>query len=334
MTAKRSPTILPSAKQAPPAPAIPATAEIGLALGGGGARGLAHIVMLEAFDELGVKPSVISGTSIGAIYGAAYASGVSGKELRAQTKEVLSKRFGLVRDLFNARSQPFQRMLNPFASRTAFLDPLAVLALVMPKPIKRSFEELEIPLKIVASDFYDQEPTIFTEGPLLRAVAASMALPVIFQPVMVDGRAMIDGGLTNPLPFDILTNDARIIVAIDVTGAPIPDPKRTSPTAFEALFASAFLFENTIVKEKLKASTPDILINAGTSNFQVLDFLKVDEILAAAIPAKERLKAQLDRVLSVETLAQIEHQAETVAQIAPLKHRRGLLRRRLKQSND
>lgn len=310
--------------------------EIGLALGGGGARGLAHIAMLEAFDELGVKPGIISGTSIGAIFGAAYASGISGKELRAHTKDVLSRRFGLLRDLFAARSHSLQRLLNPFQSRTAILDPLAVLDLVMPKALPSSFDDLHIPLRIVASDFYDQEPVVFAKGPVLPAVAASMALPVIFQPVMLDGRAMIDGGLTNPLPFDLLLPEARIIVAIDVTGAPVPDPKRTAPTAFEALFASAFLFESSIVKEKLKASKPDILISAGTSKFQVLDFLKVDEILAAAEPAKEKLKAQLDRILSVETLPHVTEQiAELQAEpkSAPGRKRgRGLLMRRKRQA--
>lgn len=325
--------IMPVAEKLTPS-ASHAQPTIGLALGGGGARGLAHIAMLEAFDELGIRPGIISGTSIGAIFGAAYASGISGRELRAHTKDVLSPRFGLLRDLFSARSQRFQRLLNPFSARTSFLDPLAVLDLVLPKTIKRTFEDLQIPLKIVASNFYDQEPVVFKEGELLQAIAASMALPVIFQPVMFEGHALIDGGLTNPLPFDILTNDARIIVAIDVTGAPIPDPKRMSPTAFEALFASAFLFENSIVKEKLKASAPDILISAGTSKFQVLDFLKVDEILAAAEPAKERLKAQLDRVLSVETLPQLEHRHVEQPKIAAPKRRRGLLRRRVKQPGE
>jgi NTE family protein len=306
---------------------------IGLALGGGGARGLAHLVMLEAFDELGIKPSIISGTSIGAIFGAAYASGISAKELREHTKVVLSQRFGLVRDLFAARSQPLQKLLNPFASRTAILDPLSVLDLVYPKAVKSTFEDLVIPLKIVASDFYHQEPTVFSTGPLRSAVAASMALPVIFQPVVLEGRAMIDGGLTNPLPFDLLHDHARIVVAIDVTGAPVPDPSRTAPTAFEALFASAFLFENSIVREKLKASQPDILISAGTSKFQVLDFLKLDEILAAAQPAKERLKSQLDRVLSVETLAQIDA-ADSAPEPEPPSRRRRLLSRATKFAKD
>jgi NTE family protein len=312
---------------------------IGLALGGGGARGLAHIVMLEAFDELGIKPAIISGTSIGAMYGAAYASGISAKDIRAHTKEVLAQRFSLVRDLFAARSQPFQRLLNPFAARTAILDPEAVLDLVMPKGVMASFKDLRIPLKIVASDFYDQEPVVFTDGPLRMAVAASMALPVIFQPVMFEGRALIDGGLTNPLPFDLLAKEADIIVAIDVTGIPVADPKRPSPTAFEALFASAFLFESSIVKEKLKASKPDILISSGTSRYQVLDFLKVDEILAAAEPAKERLKAQLDRVLSVETLPQLEavdgvslNEELERSRTPKISKRRGLLKRRDKNA--
>lgn len=317
----------------PSVPAYAAPGGIGLALGGGGARGLAHVVMLEAFDELGIRPSVISGTSIGAMYGAAYASGISGKDLRAHTKEMLAIRFGLIRDLFSARSQPLQRMLNPFASRMAILDPLALLDIIMPKAVKPTFEDLDIPLRIVASDFYDQEPVVFSEGALMPAVAASMALPVVFQPVIANGRVLVDGGLTNPLPFDLLAKEARIVVAIDVTGTPVPDPSRPTPTAFEALFASAFLFENTIVKEKLKAQQPDILIRAGTSKYQVLDFLRVDEILAAAEAAKDKLKAKIDRVLSVETLAHSDSDeparlASAATEAAPKKQRRRLLPRR------
>ena len=78
---------------------------IGLVLGGGGARGLAHILMLEVFDELGIKPKIIAGTSIGAIFGAAYAAGLSAREIRSLTEETLTKRIGLVRDLFAARVQ-------------------------------------------------------------------------------------------------------------------------------------------------------------------------------------------------------------------------------------
>lgn len=307
---------------------------IGLALGGGGARGLAHVAMLEAFDELGVRPSIIAGTSIGAIYGAAYASGICGKDLRAHTREVLSPRFGLVRELFAARAQPLGRLVSLFGGRGAVFDPASVLDVVMPKRLAKSFDELAIPLKVVASDFYDQQATVFDNGALMTAVAASMALPVIFRPVVVDGRALIDGGLTNPLPFDLIADACDITVAVDVSGVPVADPRREVPTAFEALFASAFLFERTIVKEKLKVSQPDILISGGTSRYQVLDFLKCDEILAAAEPAKERLKAQLDRVLSVETLAEIaSSEAAALAPQPPRRKRRSLLGRRKRDAD-
>ncbi len=295
---------------------------VGLALGGGGARGLAHIAMLEAFDELGLKPNVIAGTSIGAIFGAAYASGISGRDLREHTRYILSQRFGLIRDLFMRRAQPFSQLLSLFGARNAILDPLVVLDMILPKTVKETFAECEISLKIVASDFYDQEQKVFSDGLVRPAVAASMALPVIFQPVVQEGRALIDGGLTNPLPFDLLLPETDIVIAIDVSGAPVPDPRRVAPTAFSALFSSAFLFERTIIREKLKTRQPDILIYAGTSQFQVLDFLKCDDILAAAEPAKERLKQQLTRILSVETLPVLEGPDAAPPLLAPPKRKK------------
>lgn len=276
---------------------------IGLALGGGGARGLAHVVLLEAFDELGLRPKVMAGTSIGAIYGAAYASGMTAKEIRAHTEEMLGKRFDLVKDLLSSKARGFSKVWNLFGASNAVLDPGMLLDLVMPGAIKREFSELPIPLKIVASDFYGQEPVVFTSGPVQRAVAASMALPVIFEPVLVDGRAMIDGGLTNPLPFDLLFGEADLVVAIDVTGVPQPSDKRPHPSALEALFATSFLFERSIIRAKLALRQPDVYVEAGTGAFQVLDFLKAAEILKAAEPAKERLKAHLARILGAETVA-------------------------------
>ncbi|MBL8566347.1 MAG: patatin-like phospholipase family protein [Hyphomicrobiaceae bacterium] len=294
---------------------------IGLALGGGGARGLAHIPILEAFDELGLKPDIISGTSIGAIFGAAYASGISGSAIRAHTLEVLTQRFALLRDLFNARAQVMNRVLGIFAVRSALLDPVSLLDIIMPPGIANDFDDLKIPLRIVATDFYNQEPYVFSSGPLKQAVAASMSLPALFQPVMAGGHAMIDGGLSNPLPFDLLGGDADIIVAVDVSGAPVPSENRNHPTAFEALFASAFIFERTIIREKLKNGQPDIYIEGGTSHFQVLDFLRLNEVLAAAEPAKQKLKSQLQRILASETLPAIE--AEPVAEPATAPAKKG-----------
>jgi NTE family protein len=275
---------------------------IALALGGGGARGLAHILMLEVFDELGIRPRVIAGTSIGAIFGAAYASGLSAKLIRAHTEEALAQRLDVARQLFSARSEPILKFLNVIPIRSALLKPEAVLELLMPSKVARDFAELDIPLRIVATDFYAQEPVILSHGPLRSAVAASMALPALFSPVTLGGRVMMDGGLVNPLPFDILTGEADIVVAIDVSGAPLPPGKHPHPSAFGALVASSQIMQRAIVREKLKVRQPDVYVDVEVDEFYALDFHRLEHILAAAASAKEHLRRQLKRILSSHTL--------------------------------
>jgi NTE family protein len=286
-------------------PTLPAVRpSIALALGGGGARGLAHILMLEVFDELGLKPSIIAGTSIGAIFGAAYASGLSAKLIRAHAEEVLgSKRFGLARLLISARSEPILKILNVLPVRSSVLAPEPLLDLVLPSKLARDFAQLQIPLKIVATDFYAQEQVVIDSGPLRSAIAASMALPAIFTPVVRSrDQLLMDGGLVNPLPFDLLTGAADIVVAVDVSGASMGPGKRTQPTAFEALIASSQILQRSIVREKLKAQQPDIYIDVDVDAFNVLGFHKFRDILAAAEGAKAQLRRQLQRVLASQTV--------------------------------
>ncbi len=280
-------------------------ARIGLALGGGGARGLAHIRMLEAFDELGVRPAVITGTSIGALFGAAYASGMSARLIRAHTEEALSQRFDLVRQLFSARADPVQKLFNLLPLRSALLNPEVLLDLLLPSQVPADFAALATPLAVVATDFYAQEPRVLSHGPLRRAVAASIALPALFQPVMIDGRPMMDGGLVNPLPFDLLAGAADVTIAVDVSGAAhgIEVGDTAMPRAFEAIFASSQILQRSIVREKLKSARPDVYIDAAVDRFQMLEFHRFREILEAAQPAKDILKRQLDRVLGAETVA-------------------------------
>jgi len=275
---------------------------IALALGGGGARGLAHIPMLEVFDELGLKPKVIAGTSIGAVFGAAYASGLSAKLIRAHAEEALSQRFDIARQLLSARAEPVIKILNFLPLRSALLKPESLLELMLPSSVARDFSLLNIPLKIVATDYYGQEQTILSEGSLRTAVAASMALPALFTPVTINGRMLMDGGLTNPLPFDVLRGEADITIAIDVSGAPVMPGKRPHPSAFAMLMASSQIMQRTIVRQKLMVAQPDIYIDVEVDTYYVLDFHRFKDIMAAAAPAKERLRRQLERVLSTETL--------------------------------
>lgn len=284
---------------------------IALALGGGGARGLAHIAILEALDELDVEVSVIAGTSIGAIFGAAYAAGMSGSEIRSHTIETLTRRYSFVRDLLSKRAMSAKSTLSLFAGRSALLDAEAFLKAVLPDQIPETFGELSVPLHVVASDYYALEPRIITAGNLHPAIAASMALPVLFKPVSIDGRVCVDGGFVNPLPFDILQGKSHVLIAVDVSGAVRKSLVRETPTIMETLFSLSFFFERSIIQEKMKSSQPDIYVEAGMGAFNVLDFLKVKEILEAAEPAKEKFKAQLTRVLASEQVdvAQVDKNA-------------------------
>jgi NTE family protein len=281
---------------------LPATRpSIALALGGGGARGIAHILMLEVFDELGLKPRIIAGTSIGALFGAAYASGLSARLIRAHTEEVLGQRLGLARYLLSARSEPVFKLLNVLPLRSSLLEPTVLLDLMLPSKVARDFGHLSIPLKVVATDFYAQEQVVLQSGDLRSAIAASMALPAIFTPVTRDGRVLMDGGLVNPLPFDVLNGEADITVAIDVSGASLGPGKRLQPTAVAALMASSQILQRSIVREKLKAQQPDIYVDVEVDEFHLLEFHRFEQVLGTAGGAKDQLKRQLERVLSSHT---------------------------------
>lgn len=275
---------------------------IALALGGGGARGLAHILMLEALDEMGIKPRLIVGTSIGAIFGAVYASGLSAKLIRAHTEEVLSQRLSFAQYLLAARSEPVEKLLNILPIRTSLLNPKALLEQVLPARFPQDFAGLAIPFKAVATDFYGQEQVVIDQGDLRSAVAASIALPALFSGVERDNSLLMDGGLVNPLPFDLLEGAADITVAVDVTGACSGPGKRLQPSALAALVSSSQILQRSIVREKLKAAQPDVYIDVDVDKFHVLEFHRFKEVLVAAQPAKEQLQRQLQRVLTSQTV--------------------------------
>lgn len=272
---------------------------VALALGGGGARGLAHIPVLEAFDELGVRPSAIAGTSIGAIIGAAYASGIPGAEIRRHLIALLSDRRELARRLFQTRAGRFADLFQGGFNGSVLLDPVRVLARFFPAEVALDFEALDIPFTVVATDFWTRSEARLNEGPLITAVAASIAIPSILKPVLRDGRVLVDGGAVNPLPFDVFEGDFDICVASDVTGGPVreDDSKHPTPGRFEAVFGTLQILMNSIVTEKLKSRHPDLLVRADVDRFRVLDFLKAPAILKAAEPVKDEVKRRLERLI-------------------------------------
>lgn len=276
---------------------------IALALGGGGARGLAHIAVLEVLDELAIKPRIIAGTSIGALFGAAYASGLRGTQIRAFALETLGRRFDLIRQLIAARSDPVQHMLRLLPIRSSFLNAEALMDLVMPSGLARSFEDLKIPLYVVATDFAAREQTVLTSGALKPAIAASIAIPVVFQPVTIGERVLVDGGLVNPLPFELVLGKADITIAVDASGASTAVEPNSNPRAVEVLIQSVQIMEKSITRQKLRHIRPDIYLDIEADRFGALEFYKPDEILAAAEPLKAKLREKLRSYMPARRLA-------------------------------
>jgi len=275
---------------------------VAVALGGGGARGLAHILVLEVLDELGLRPRLIAGTSIGALVGAAYALGLPAYRLRSIMEETLSSRMDLARQLFAARSEPAQRLLRLVPLRSSLLRPETLLERLVPELNERSFADLSIPLKVVATDLATSSQVVLESGPLRPAVAASIAIPVVFSPVMDGDRMLVDGGLVNPLPFELLDGAADLTIAIDVSGAARPAELGRHPAALDVLIRSIQIMEKAITHQKLARRRPDIYLDVELDEFGALEFWRASEIMAAANPIKERLRRQLMRMLEAPTL--------------------------------
>ena len=191
--------------------------KIGVALGGGGAKGLAHISMLEVLDELGVGVHMISGASIGAIIGSLYASGRSASEMREAIRDLTATPQTL-KQFWEARELPaWLEFFDLDVGRSSLLNVDKFLVELEGAMGLSTFEALATPLRIVSADFWAREEVVFDSGPIMPAIAASFALPGIFKPVVLNGRVLIDGGSVNPVPYDLLL-DTWIVIAIDVIG--------------------------------------------------------------------------------------------------------------------
>lgn len=181
---------------------VPKPCKIGLALGGGFARGLAHVGVLKALEEAGIVPDFLAGTSVGAVIGAAYCSGVSARELEEIASIVRFKDF--------ARYTISRFGLCTNDRMTGFLRRILKV---------RTFEELRIPLAVTATDFVTGEPIVFTSGELIDPVRASCAYPGVFLPVEVKGKVMVDGLLGHAVPAQPLKQMGADRVAAVFFGA-------------------------------------------------------------------------------------------------------------------
>ncbi len=175
---------------------------IGLVLSGGGARGIAHLGVLAALDELGIRPARIAGTSSGAIVGAFYCAGWEPRRILAELQSTNIPR--LLRPAFTGFGLWAP---SPLAGAFGLLRHEAAEALFARHlGANVRFEDLRVPLTIGTTDLYTGESVFYSAGPLLRPLLGATAVPVIYQPVAHEGRLLVDGGLLNNLPVEALTD--------------------------------------------------------------------------------------------------------------------------------
>ncbi|HXD06362.1 MAG TPA: patatin-like phospholipase family protein [Burkholderiaceae bacterium] len=185
--------------KAPPRPP-----RIGLALGGGAARGFAHIGVLQVLEEQGIRPDLVVGTSAGSLVAAMYASGTSPVELASLAEGM----------------EEYSISDWTFPSR-GLLRGEALAKYVREHTNGRSIEKMRVPLGIVATDLANGQPILFQRGDPGTAVRASSAVPAVFQPVMISGREYVDGGLVSPVPVRFARQmGAEIVIAVDISASP------------------------------------------------------------------------------------------------------------------
>jgi len=267
-----------------------------LAFGAGGARGLAHIAVVEALDEMGIKPAAIAGCSIGAVIGAGYAAGMSGRAMRRHLISLAHNRSEVLRRLMGARAVAWSEILGAGFGNPLVVDAGKFCDAFLAELLPESFADLAIPLTVIATDLHARAALWFSEGPLKPAAAASMAVPGLVRPTERDGRVLVDGGVVDPLPFAVLRGKADVIVAVDVSGGmaeaqSVPDP-------WESLFAAITVMGHTIVAEKLKSGAPDLLVRPNIGAFRMLDFFQASAILRVAEPVKAEVKEKLAALLA------------------------------------
>jgi len=197
-----------------------------------------------------------------------------------------------------SRAGTFGGVFNGDFSAAVQLDAEKLVAQFLRDLVPDDFEALKIPLTVVASNLYGRREVTFDSGSLKPALAASIALPGIMRPVVVGDRVLIDGGATNPLPFDLLRGRGDIIVAVDISGPPAGD-RKDLPSAIETLYASVLVMTSAIINEKLKRDKPDLLVTPNVGAFRALDFFQASAILRVAEATKTDLKAKLETLLGI-----------------------------------
>jgi len=272
---------------------------IGLALGGGFARGIAHVGVLKVLEEEGIPVRIIAGTSVGALIGAAYCSGVTIAEL----EEVAYK----------VRFTTFARWT---LSRYGFATNDRMVSFLTRTLKVQTFEELRIPLGVTATDFNTGEGMVFTSGSIINPVRASCAYPGMFLPVEIRGRWLVDGMLSNPVPTRPLrAMGAERVLAVQLKGQ---WSKTTAPRHLFDVIGQSFAIAQDMMSTVWR-SAADLVIEPDVAGFDYDDFKRAGELIRVGELAMRRALPEVRKWLEApaEAAAPLKTPA-LVASPAPL----------------
>ncbi len=290
--------------------AQPSRPTVGVAFGGGSARGIAHIGVIRWFEEHHVPIDVAAGTSMGGLVGGAFATGMNASELRQLIVETdwdtmfgsTSFPFKNIRRKEDARSYPSRLefglkrgIVPPTSLNDGQQVDLLLARIAAPYYALQSFDDLPTPFRVVAVDLRAGEKVVLDRGPLATALRATMSLPGIFPPVEQGRRVLVDGGALNNIPADVVrASGAAVVIAIDVGYAP-------SDTIDYSLFGLLGRTVDAMMRSATRAALKDadFTINIDVSGFGSLDWRRADELMERGYQAAEQhrddlLKYRLD----------------------------------------
>jgi NTE family protein len=287
--------------------------KVGLALSGGGARGAAHIGVLKVLEERRVPVDFIAGTSMGALVGGLYASGLTAAELERVITEVdwtdafadriprADRSFRRKRDddLYLVKHKPGLRggqLLFPPGLIDGQQIDLLLKRHTLPVVTVRDFDELSIPYRAVAADIVTGEAVVLDHGDLAMALRASMAIPAVFAPREIDGRLLVDGGITENLPIDVVRRmGADVVIAVDIGTPPAGREALRSVPAITMQLTS-LLSEQNRRRQVASLGEADVFIRPDLGTIATASFDRAAETVPIGARAAEAEAAQLDRL--------------------------------------
>ena len=284
--------------------------KIGIAFSGGGARGIAHIGVLKVFEELRIPVDYIAGTSMGSIVGGLYASGMTPDEieravLAVDWNDALQDRPSRDRLSFRRKDDDLRYVPDlelgvgrgglryPTGLRSGQKLGYLLRRLTLPVRPVDDFDQLPIPFRAVATDISNGEMVVLRQGDLARALRASMAIPTAFSAVEIDGRLLVDGGISNNIPVDVARSmGADVVIAIDI-GEPLLTTEEVRSSLFSILSQTVGMITRANMKPRREQA--DLVIDPDVAGFGTLAFGRSAEIVQRGVDKTRAMARELAR---------------------------------------